>query len=802
VTKLSATEVRWICPPEAIPFETTADITPEGGPHMLGQERALAALKVGAEMKRPGYNLFAVGRPGIGKQTLLRAQLEKQAKAQPAPQDYAYVHDFDCAERPRVLGLPTGQGAALKRDMEEAVTTLASALRSAFESEAFRTRQKALVDAFTQRQEDALREVRERAAKLDVAVLQSGFAIAPLRGRKPLEPSAFHELPEAEQLRVRKDLDHVGDELSQVQLSFHDWSRAHEASLSVLFRETARHAAESVITPLRERYAELDNVVAYLKQVTDNVVDSADAFLEEKNDGFSVMLRRALNRGRPDNTSMRRFQVNLVVRNAADAGAPVVYEDNPTYANLLGRVEHESQFGALVTNFTLIKPGALHRALGGYLLLDARKVLAQPFAWDALKRTLRAGEIRLEPLSEALGLTTTVSLRPEPVPLGNTKVVLLGDRMLYHLLASLDTDLLELFKVLADFEDSLPGGAAVYPNYATLIATLVQRRSLRPFRREAVAAVLEQAARIAGDSEKLSLHLRAIADLLDEASYCATDAGCAAVSAEHVEQALLAMRARTDRPRSQLREAVRRGDLRLDVSGSQVGQVNGLSVIQFGEDYFGHPMRITASVRLGRGEVVDIEREVQLSGPLHTKGVLILDGYLGTQYGTHTPFALSATLVFEQSYATVEGDSASLAELCALISAIADVPVAQSFALTGSVDQRGHVQSIGAVNEKIEGFFELSQERDPSGVHGVIIPASNAKNLMLRSDVMKAVEAGRFEVHTVEHVDEALALLTGLVPGRRGVDGHFPGGSLHQLVESRLRTFAERVRAFNAPHRP
>jgi lon-related putative ATP-dependent protease len=770
---------------------------------MLGQERALAALKLGADLQRPGYNLFAVGRPGIGKQTLLRAQLEKQAKAQSAPNDYAYVHDFDASERPRILALPTGLGPALKRDMEDAITTLASALRAAFESEGFRSRQKALVDALAERQEKALGEVRERAAKLNVAVLQSdsGFAIAPLRDGKPLEPGAFHALPEAEQVSVRKDLDHVGDELTKLHLTFHDWGREHEASLSVLFRETARNAAEGVIAPLRTRYAALSNVVRYLTQVTDNVVDTADSFLEEKSDGFAVMLRRALNRGRPDNTSMRRFQLNLIVHNAADSGAPVVYEDNPTYANLLGRVEHESQFGALTTNFTLIKPGALHRALGGYLLLDARKVLAQPFAWDALKRTLRAGEIRLEPLSEALGLTTTVSLRPEPVPLGTTKVVLLGDRMLYHLLASLDTDFLELFKVLADFEDSLPATPEAYPSYAMLIAALVQRRGLRPFQREAVAAVLEQAARIAGDSQKLSLHLRAIADVLDEASHAAADAGSPEVAAGHVEKALAAMRARCDRPRSQLREAVRRGDVRLDVTGSQVGQVNGLSVFQLGEDYFGHPMRITASVRLGRGEVIDIEREVQLSGPLHTKGVLILGGYLGTQYGTHTPFALAATLVFEQSYGTVEGDSASLAELCALISAIADVPIAQRFALTGSVDQRGHVQSIGAVNEKIEGFFELSQERDPGGVHGVIIPASNAKNLMLRSDVVAAVEAGRFEVHAVEHVDDALALLTGLVPGRRGVEGQFPGGSVHQLVESRLRTFAERVRAFSLPHR-
>ncbi len=476
-------------------------------------------------------------------------------------------------------------------------------------------------------------------------------------------------------------------------------------------------------------------------------------------------------------------------------GAPVIYEDHPTYANLVGRIEHLQELGALVTDFTLIRSGALHRANGGYLLLDAIKLLQQPFAWEALKRALRTHEIKIESLGQALGLVSTVSLEPEAIPL-DTKVVLLGDRLLYHLLATLDPEFGDLFKVMADFEQDMDRRRESDAAYANLVAGLVRKERLRSFGRGAVARVIEQAARLAGDAQKLSLNLRAIVDLLREADYCASRASRAMVAAEDVQAAIDAQRQRAGRLRQRMLEAIRRTTLLIDTSGEKVGQINGLSVVELGDHAFGHPTRITARARVGKGEVVDIEREVELGGPIHSKGVLILAGLLGARYAPRVPLSLSASIVFEQSYGGVEGDSASLAELCALLSAIADVPIKQGLAVTGSVNQHGEIQPIGGVNEKIEGFFDVCRERGLTGEHGVLIPRGNVQHLMLRTDVIAAVVERRFHVHAVSHVDEAIALLTGRAAGARGRDGAFPAGSVNALAEARLAMFAEDARRF------
>ena len=468
-----------------------------------------------------------------------------------------------------------------------------------------------------------------------------------------------------------------------------------------------------------------------------------------------------------------------------------MYEDNPNHANLIGRIEHETQFGALITNFTLIKAGALHRAAGGYLVIDALKLLQHPYAWEALKRTIRSGQIEIESLGQAAGLVQTVSLEPEPVALGSTKIVLTGERRLYALLAALDPDFLELFKVLVDFEETMDRGAESQQTYANLVASLVDKEELRPFDRGAVARVIDQAARAAGDAEKLSVGMRGIVDLLREADYWAGEAERATASEDDVQHAIDAQLYRSGRVRQRLQEAIRREDILVSTSGASTGQVNGLSVLHLGGQAFGHPTRITARVRLGKGELVDIEREVELGGPIHSKGVLILGGFLGSRYATRFPLSLSASLVFEQSYAGVEGDSASLAELCALLSALAEVPLRQSLAITGSVNQQGQAQSVGGVNEKIEGFFDICAERGLTGDQGVIIPRTNAKNLMLRRDVVEAVEAGRFHVHAVETVDDAMELLTGE-----------PAPHINDRVESRLASFAARSRHFLERGRP
>jgi len=553
----------------------------------------------------------------------------------------------------------------------------------------------------------------------------------------------------------------------------------------------------SIMDELRKVYASVPGVVDHMNAMEQDVLEHVEDFRTPEESAPAVTSETPWPPLPLGQLLFRRYQVNVVVDNRDAHGAPVVYEDHPMMHNLMGRIEHLAQMGALLTDFTLMKAGGLHRANGGYLMLDAHKVLLQPFAWEELKRALRSREIRIESLGQMLGLVSTVSLEPEPIPL-DLKVVLLGDRLLYYLLSQFDPEFGELFKVAADFEDRMDRTPENDLRYARLIGMLARQEGLRPFDRGAVARVIEQSARLVGDGTKLSTHTQSLADLLREADYWAGQADHSVVSAADVQRAIEAQIRRADRVRERVQEEIRRGTLLIDTQGARVGQVNGLSVIALGQFAFARPNRITARVRLGRGEVVDIEREVTLGGPIHSKGVLILAGFLGARYAADRPLSLSASLVFEQSYSTVEGDSASSAELYALLSALAEVPIQQSFAVTGSVNQHGEIQAIGGVNEKIEGFFDVCRAHGLTGAQGVLIPAANVPHLMLRQDVVEAVAAGLFQVYPVETIDQGIELLTGVPAGQRDGAGTFPEGSLNQRVEARLRDLAEKQRAFGA----
>ncbi|MCA9672335.1 MAG: AAA family ATPase [Myxococcales bacterium] len=797
-TKLELSALRRSCRPADVAFKSTDDAQLVEG--VVGQDRAVEALRFGIGIKRHGYNLFAIGPPGVGKQTLLRDYLERSAGEREAPADWCYVHNFDEPGKPRLLELPCGRGMALAQDMNRALAQLRVALRAAFESEEYRTRRKQLVSAFAERQKQALDDIEARAVERDVALLhtKSGIGVAPLRDGKVMPPEQFSALEPDVQERIGHTIEEVSEELGQLLRQFNHWGREHHEALRQLDREIATTATHHMLEPLRRDYAELPAVLAHLEALEADVVDSVDDLLQQSSpEDVEAVLKRAFEHAGGSDGPLRRYQVNVLVGDGSGRQAPVVYEDNPTYANLVGRIEHESHFGTTMTHFTLIKPGALHRASGGYLIVDALKLLLQPFAWDALKRALRSGEIRIESVTEAIGLPHAASLDPEPVPLRDTKVILVGERLLYYLLVGADPDFLELFKVLVDFEEQMDRHEASQSLYARLVATLVRKEELLAFDRSAVASVIDYAARRAGDAEKLSVHMRQIVDLLREASYYASEAEHGIVGAADVRVAVEAQLRRASRVQDRLLEAMRRGDILVATDGAQVGQVNGLAVFQLGEQTFGHPTRITARVRLGAGEVVDIEREVKLGGPIHSKGVLILSGFLGSRFVADIPLTLAATLVFEQSYGGVDGDSASMAELCALLSALAEAPIKQSFALTGSVDQRGNVQAIGGVNDKIEGFFDVCADRGLTGEQGVLIPASNVKHLMLRDDVVAAVAEGKFSVHAIEHVDDAIALLTGVPAGVRDAAGNFSSGSINARVEARLRSFAESARRFS-----
>jgi lon-related putative ATP-dependent protease len=771
------------CDPEQFGFLTTADL--QDLTEIVGQMRAMDAVRFGAGIRHQGYNLFVLGPSGIGKRSMVRQFLEKKAGDEQEPADWCYLNNFAEPHKPRALRLPSGRGTELRQHMQQLVDYLRTAIPALFESDEYRAKANAIQEEFSRRQEQVFKELTEAAEKQEIVLLRTpeGFAFAPTHNHEVIPPEEYEKLPEAERSRIEAAIAEFQDRLEKILGRVPHWQKERSERIKQLNRETTLSTVEHMLNELRTSYADLPGVLEYFDAVQQDMVENGDDF-RKQNEAISVSGMTIVS-----HETFHRYQVNVLVTNGKKSGAPIVSEDNPTYSNLVGRVEHIAQLGALVTDFTLIKPGVLHRANGGYLLLDVRKVLMQPFAWEGLKRALHSREIYIESLGQMYSLVSTVSLEPEPIPL-DTKVILFGDRLFYYLLHEYDPEFGELFKVAADFEERIERNADTQLLYARLVATLIRKESLLPFDRGAVARVIEHGARLAGDTERLSTHMRSVVDLLREADYWAREAGRDVVGAADIQRAIDTQIRRQDRLRDRLYEEILRDTLMISTHGAVTGQVNGLAVIDLGNFAFAQPTRITATTRLGEGELVNIEREVKLSGAIHSKGVLILSAFLAARYARNQPLALSASLVFEQSYSLVEGDSASLAELCALLSNLANMPVKQSLAITGSVNQLGQAQAIGAVNEKIEGFFDICAARGLSGEQGVLIPAANIKHLMLRRDVVAAAEAGKFSIYAVEDVDQAIAILTGSPAGAADASGGYPEGSVNRAVAARLAELA------------
>ncbi len=798
IRALSPDRLYRACDSGRFSFTTTAEL--EDLTEGIGQARAIDAARFGIGMRHAGYNLFVMGPIGGGKRTLIRQLLDQRVAAEAKPSDWCYVHNFSQPHKPRALELPAAMGARLQADMEQLLGELQARIPAVFEGDEYRRRLGRIDEDYGERQSQAFGEVGEEAGKRGIVLLRTpnGFSFAPAKGDEVMSPEDYAQLPEDEKARIGRDSSELQAKLEKVVRQVHQWRRERLERVRKLNEEAVLFAVGDLIDALRSDYAEFPAVCDYLNEVQQDVIQSIDEFRspkQESEDNLATLTAELPN--------LSRFTVNLLVGREPGEHAPVVFEDHPTYQNLLGRVEHVAKLGALVTNFTLIKAGALHTANGGYLLLDAYKLLTQPFAWDALKRALSTRKIRIESLGQAYSLVSTMSLEPEPIPL-DLKVILLGDRMLYFLLAQHDPEFGELFKVAADFEDEVERSADNDLLYARLVASLARQEKLRAFDRGAVARLIEHGARRAEDAHKLSTHMESLADLVRQADYWAAQDEHEVVARADVERAIGAQISRSDRLRERSHEAILRDILHIDTDGEKVGQVNGLSVLQLGDFTFAQPSRITANTRLGDGDVVDIQREVKLGGSIHSKGVLILSSFLASRYSPEQPLSLSASLVFEQTYGQVEGDSASVAELCALLSSLADAPIRQSLAVTGSVDQFGRVQAIGAVNDKIEGYFDICKGRGLSGRQGVLIPAANVVHLMLREDVVQAAAAGRFHVYAVATVDEALELLTGVAVGTPAADGKLPAGCLAKRVADRLKHLGELRRAFSgkAGHRP
>ena len=772
-------------------FSTTSELQPIDG--LVGQARALEAIRFGTHVDKSGFNLFVIGPNGARMQDAVKALLADEARGKPSSSDWVYVNNFAAADRPVAIELPAGRARKFHDAMHKLIDDLTSALPAVFQSEDYQTRRGAIDESFQKKQGEAFSALRDKAAAKDIVILRTplGFALAPAKNGQVVPPDEFNTWPEAKRHEVQSIIETLEKDLEHIVHQIPQWEKQRRDEMRQLNRDTAKYAVDQLIEEAKAIFKDLPRVIQHIEAVRADLVENVGMFIVKSEDDESETS------GYRPGSSFDRYEVNaLVTQDSNEPGAPLVEELHPTLGNLIGRIEYVSIRGALVTNFRLIKAGALHRANGGYLLLDARSVLLEPFSWTALKRTLRGGEIAIEDIARFLGLTSTVSLEPDPIPL-KVKVILFGDRLLYFLLAALDPELAEHFKVLADFENDFARTPENETILARLLAALARHDGLSPLDREAVALVLEHAARAADHANKLSLVVEQLREVLIEADFCAREARRSVISRADVDQALMARVRRAARLRDRAQEAILEKVALIDTAGAHVGQINGISVIELGGFSFGRPTRITCRVRPGSGKVVDIEREVELGGPVHSKGVLILSGFLAGRYALDTPMSLFASLVFEQYYGGVEGDSASSAELYTLLSALADVPLRQDLAVTGSVNQHGEIQAIGGVNEKIEGFFDICEKRGLTGTQGVLIPQANMQHLMLRKDVIDACAAGRFAVYPIATINEGIALLTGIAAGERGADGAYPPDSVNRRIEDRLRTFASIRRNFS-----
>ena len=794
--RLPAEALRAICDPAALPFSSTADLVPLDG--MIGQDRAVNATAFGVGMRDQGYNLFALGPARTGKTSVMKRVLARTAESEPVPLDHCYVHNFDDSYRPTALSLPAGRGRELRGAMRRLVEESKARLQRVFDSEEFERQKSQILEELSRRQQDEMSRFEDAARAERFAVLRtpSGVAVAPAPRGEPLTTEEYDALPEPikQQVQARGTLLHekLDAALRQIRQFEREARLAHEK----LVHDVAAAAVHQLVQELREQFAGLPPVEAYLDAVETDMVAHAEEF-------------RTLAEGKPGlpflpapGGFLDRYRVNVFVDRSQARGAPVVLETNPTYGNLLGRVEHRVHFGSLVTDFTLVKAGALHRANGGYLILEALDILRNPLAWDALKKALKNRTVRIEDPLEEWRLASATGLAPEPIPLC-VKVVLIGSPLLYYLLWAYDEDFRELFKVKVDFDDSLPRTPESEILYARFIGSMCREEGLLPFSADGAAKLIEHSSRLVADQGRLTSRLGDVLDLVRESAFWAGQRGHPSVRGEDVSHAIRQKVERENLLEERTRRIIGEGVLLVDTDGGAVGQVNGIAVLSLGDHAFGRPSRITARTFAGEPGVVDIEREAKLGGPIHTKGVMILSGFVAGRYAREQPLALSASLAFEQHYEEIEGDSASSAELYALLSSLTGIPLDQGLAVTGSVNQLGEIQPVGGINEKIEGFFDVCRERGLTGRQGVLIPEANTRHLMLREDVVQAVREERFHVHAIRTVDEGLALLTGRVAGERGPDGRFPEGSFNAAVEQALEANVKRLRALRVdPPRP
>jgi predicted ATP-dependent protease len=767
----------------------------------VGQARAIRAIEFGLGVNKPGFNIFVTGLTGTGKTTIIKAFLKKVTAAKtppeedsPVPEDWCYVYSFNDADRPQAVNVRRGWGKILKRDMELLVQTLQREAKKTFESEDFARQRQVITEKMQRQQQELMESLAEEARKSGFALRfsPSGMVLIPLKKGKPMQEEEYLALSAEDKKELEANRADIEKRVEETLRETKRLERDIAAKLEALDQEAGEYLVRIPMAELKEKYQGNSKVLLYLDGVRDHILKNLQRF--RGGDGAPAAGPLALLQPvEPPTDPFLPYRVNAFVDNSDTLGPPIVIETNPTYHNLFGVVEKKPILGGYITDFTMIKAGSVSRANGGYLVLYDRDVLANPGVWEALKRVIKNRELRIEEPATFFGWLPPQGLRPEPIPT-DTKVIMIGDPLLYHYLSTLDPDFRETFKVKADFDFEIDRTKDNIVSYACFISAYCQREGLRHFDPSGVARVIEHGARLVEDQRKLSTRFSDIVDVLIESNYWADKAASELVTGEHVERALEEKAFRLNLIEKRLQEMIAQGTLLVDVEGSVAGQVNGLAIYQLGDFSFGKPSRITAKTYLGRGGIINIEREAKLSGKTHDKGVLILSGYLGAKYAQDRPLSLSASLCFEQSYEGVEGDSASSTELYAILSSLSGIPIKQGIAVTGSVNQNGEIQAIGGINRKVEGFFDVCRLKGLTGDQGVLVPRANVRNLMLRRDVIEAVEQGKFSIYAVGTIDEGIEVLTGVPAGQRDSEGHYPAASVNGLVEKRLKEYADRLK--------
>lgn len=787
ILKLTSQDVYKKCDEYIFKFETTLDEKPLTG--TIGQDRAIVALDFGLNLPAKGFNIYALGAQGTGKMRAIRALLSEKVKNEPIPPDWCYLYNFKQPDNPIAVSLPAGKAKEFQNDMRNLINTLKTEIPKAFESKEYDKQRNKILEDFQQKQKEWFLAIEEEARNKGFAIRKAlaGLIIVPIkRDGEPLTEEEFQAL----ELDTRKRIDELGkmlqEKLDDVVRAVREADKMVKEMLVKLERQIALDVIEQPIEDLKNKYVFSEKLNQYLDAVKEDILNNIQDFKiqEEVTPPIPPFMKI------PKEASFAKYSVNILVDNSTTEGAPVVYESNPTYLNLFGSIEYKIQYGMAVTDFTMIKPGSIHKANGGYIVIDALALLKNLFSYDSLKRALRNREIRIEDVWEQYRLITTSTLRPEPIPL-NVKVILTGTPFLYYLLYNYDDEYKELFKVKADFDIRMPRNQENIIKYAQFISLCQKEEELLPFHRSAVAKIVEYGSRLAGHQEKLSTQFSSIADLIRESHYWAKKDGKNVVESKHVINALEQKIYRSASIEEKLRELILEDVLIVESSGSKVGQINGLAVLDLGDYSFGKPSRITARVYLGKAGIVNIERETKMSGKIHEKAIMILSSYLWSKYAIKKPITLSASLTFEQLYEMIEGDSATCAELYALLSSIAEIPLKQNIAVTGSMDQKGEVQPVGGINEKIEGFFELCKIRGLDGSHGVIIPKRNIKHLMLKEEIQQAIDAGKFHIYAIESAEEGLEILTDMKIGELQPDGTYPDGTINYFVMKKLDEMSE-----------